>query len=333
KESDSITSEAPAPRLCHLVKWPDFPDYGFNLISQDNGEEIVVNVDPDSPADLAGLKAGDRILEVNGVSVKAAGEVVIQIKASLGEVRLLVLNQVAEQWYRTRGLVPRSTQPNVIYGKTPAVRPSNGAAMNAKNNMELPAKSPAREPADDSKLPDDAPRPRLCQLYKWPDFEGYGFSLHAEQGRDGQYVGKVDPDSPAEFAGLLEGDRIVEVNGASVENEDHRQLVQRIKAMPNKARLLVVNPEGDRWYRERGLKPTSSQPNVIVMETPVPRPTDPTPTVETLHENPVRVPSQAGWPTCILSHNTVIQWGQQQQTGRMEPPTLGSSTRNYANDS
>ena len=55
-----------------------------------------------------------------------------------------------------------------------------------------------------------APRPRLCHIVKWPDFDGYGFNLHAEKNRPGQFIGKVDPGSPAEMAGLREGDKIVE---------------------------------------------------------------------------------------------------------------------------
>ena len=35
----------------------------------------------------------------------------------------------------------------------------------------------------------------------------YGFNLHAEKNKPGQFVGKIDPGSPAEIAGLKEGDR------------------------------------------------------------------------------------------------------------------------------
>jgi len=58
---------------------------------------------------------------------------------------------------------------------------------------------------------DAAPRPRLCHLRKWPDFNGYGFNLHAERGKAGQFIGNVDPDSPAVAANLRPGDRIVQV--------------------------------------------------------------------------------------------------------------------------
>lgn len=121
-------------------------------------------------------------------------------------------------------------------------------------------------------LPDDAPSPRLCHLIKWPDFDGYGFNLHAERSNPGQFIGKIDDDSPAKLAGLQEGDRIVEVNGVNISNENHRQVVERIKSEPNETRLLVVDQETDLWYKEQDLVVKSSQLNVIYIRTPVPRP-------------------------------------------------------------
>ena len=47
-------------------------------------------------------------------------------------------------------------------------------------------------------FPDDAPAPRLCHLIKWHDFDGYGFNLHAERSNPGQFIGKIDDDSPAD---------------------------------------------------------------------------------------------------------------------------------------
>lgn len=76
-------------------------------------------------------------------------------------------------------------------------------------------------------MPDNAPRPRLCHVTKWAHFDGYGFNLHAEKSKPGQFIGKVDPGSPAEAAGLREGDRIVEVNGDNISMENHKQ-VRRI---------------------------------------------------------------------------------------------------------
>lgn len=65
-------------------------------------------------------------------------------------------------------------------------------------------------------------RPRLCFLTKGT--RGYGFHLHGERNRGGQFIRKVEPDSPADHGGLLPGDRVVEVNGENVEDECHHQV-------------------------------------------------------------------------------------------------------------
>lgn len=86
---------------------------------------------------------------------------------------------------------------------------------------------------------------RLCHVVKRPDFDGYGFNLHAEKGRPGQYIGKVDDGSPAEAAGLRQGDRIIEVNGTNITTETHKKVVELIKAVPNETKLLVIDPRAD----------------------------------------------------------------------------------------
>ncbi|XP_068229652.1 Na(+)/H(+) exchange regulatory cofactor NHE-RF1-like [Palaemon carinicauda] len=78
-----------------------------------------------------------------------------------------------------------------------------------------------------SEIPDNAPSPRLCIIVKWPDFEGYGFNLHAEKSKPGQFIGKIDANSPAEMAGLKQGDRIIEVNGVNIANENHKQILTK----------------------------------------------------------------------------------------------------------
>lgn len=52
-------------------------------------------------------------------------------------------------------------------------------------------------------------RPRLCHLRKGP--QGYGFNLHSDKSRPGQYIRSVDPGSPAAHSGLQAQDRLIEV--------------------------------------------------------------------------------------------------------------------------
>ncbi|KAG9340421.1 hypothetical protein JZ751_021534 [Albula glossodonta] len=54
--------------------------------------------------------------------------------------------------------------------------------------------------------------PRLCHLVR--SETGYGFNLHSEKARPGQYIRSLDPGSPADRAGLRPQDRLIEVTAA-----------------------------------------------------------------------------------------------------------------------
>ncbi|KTF77748.1 hypothetical protein cypCar_00027042, partial [Cyprinus carpio] len=97
-------------------------------------------------------------------------------------------------------------------------------------------------------------KPRLCVMKKGEN--GYGFHLHGEKGKTGQYIRKVERASPAQASGLRAGDRLVEVNGENVERETHHQVVQRIKAVEHETRLLVVDRETDEYFRRLRLSCT-----------------------------------------------------------------------------
>ncbi|KAL0102121.1 hypothetical protein PUN28_018573 [Cardiocondyla obscurior] len=115
---------------------------------------------------------------------------------------------------------------------------------------------------------DKAPCARLCHIVKWDDFNGYGFNLHAQKGKNGQFIGKVDDGSPSQAAGLRQGDRIVEVNEIDIANETHNQVVERIKAFANETKLLVVDQEADDYFRENNVIVKGTMPNVKVIKTP-----------------------------------------------------------------
>lgn len=51
--------------------------------------------------------------------------------------------------------------------------------------------------------------PRLCHLVKGE--RGYGFNLHNDKTKGGQFVQCVDPGSAAEGAHIRAGDKLVEV--------------------------------------------------------------------------------------------------------------------------
>lgn len=84
-------------------------------------------------------------------------------------------------------------------------------------------------------------RPRLCVLEKGES--GYGFHLHTERGKSGQFIRLVEPDTPASASGLLAGDRLMFVNGENVEDEGHQQVVSRIRATAGALKLIVADAD------------------------------------------------------------------------------------------
>ena len=95
--------------------------------------------------------------------------------------------------------------------------------------------------------------PRNCKVTKWPHFQGYGVMFLTEQARVGHFIVKIFDDSPAEAASLKEGDILIEVNGINIANETHQQVMQRIIAGGDQTILLVLDREGDDYYKSKGM--------------------------------------------------------------------------------
>ncbi|XP_077549674.1 uncharacterized protein LOC144162847 [Haemaphysalis longicornis] len=259
----ALSPDAPAIRLCHVVKWADYEGFGFNLHSEKSKPgQYLGKIDDGSPAQLAGLREGDRIVEVNGINISNENhkQVVERIKAVPNETKLLVVDPLADTWYKEHKIIIKNSLPTVKQCHNPVPRPgkkNSGASVGSDSSSQQAAAKAVVH------LPAGAPSARLCHLVRRADFDGYGFNLHADKQRKLQYVGAVDPGSPAEAAGLRANDTIVEVNGANVEGANHRDIVERIKSVPNETRLLVVDDGTAAWYKEHGVAIRGDLPNVI----------------------------------------------------------------------
>lgn len=69
--------------------------------------------------------------------------------------------------------------------------------------------------------------PRECALSK-QDGQSYGFFLRIEKDTAGHLVRVVEKGSPAERAGLRDGDRVLRINGVFVDGEEHKQVGGRL---------------------------------------------------------------------------------------------------------
>ncbi|KAM8876993.1 Na(+)/H(+) exchange regulatory cofactor NHE-RF1-like isoform 1-T1 [Synchiropus picturatus] len=95
-------------------------------------------------------------------------------------------------------------------------------------------------------------RPRLCVLEK--DADGYGFHLRGDKSKLGQFVRLVEQDTPAAASGLRAGDRLVFVNGQSVEGFSHQEVVAMIRAVSGALELIVVDAETMELLEKHKLK-------------------------------------------------------------------------------
>uniref|UniRef100_A0A3Q0RVS5 Na(+)/H(+) exchange regulatory cofactor NHE-RF n=1 Tax=Amphilophus citrinellus TaxID=61819 RepID=A0A3Q0RVS5_AMPCI len=244
------------PRLCFLVIGER--GYGFHLHGERNrGGQFVRKVEPGSSADLAGLRPGDRVVEVNGENVEneTHHQVVNRIREVPHRTRLLVVDRETDDYLRSHGL--DCTEGLAIEMGTLSPRPSPrqtpsqlSSLLNSPIGLTWKKKGPAVELL-----------PRVCHMVKGE--QGYGFNLHSDKKKRGQFVRAVDPDSPAERSGIRPGDRILEVNGVTTEGLRHSEVVGLIRAAGDKVHFLVVDQETDELFNRLGIIPTISHLKVI----------------------------------------------------------------------
>ncbi|XP_030592466.1 Na(+)/H(+) exchange regulatory cofactor NHE-RF2 [Archocentrus centrarchus] len=283
------------PRLCVMTKGEN--GYGFHLHGEKGKSgQFIRKVEAGSPAEASGLRAGDRVIAVNGINVEKEThhQVVQRIKAVDQKTRLLVVD--SETYESLRSLRLTATEEMAIIGSSsssppaspspaPSSTPSspikkreNGSVskqpITLSSQVQKPtrrspskaAKKEALAQAEDQTQPESQPRPqvdpselapRLCHLVR-SDTYGYGFNLHSDRSRPGQYIRSLDPGSPADRAGLRPQDRLVEVNGVNIEGMRHAEVVAFIKKGGNETWLLVVDPETDEHFKRRGVIPMVS---------------------------------------------------------------------------
>jgi len=125
-DTEPTDTAAPRARLCVLHSGHDGSVYGFTLRNDDSGSDggrpgqFVDSVDLDSPAAAAGLRSGDRIVEVNGVNVDqlSRDEVMERINCDDGDakdaVRLLVLDRDADDYFRAKDITVTSDMEHCV---------------------------------------------------------------------------------------------------------------------------------------------------------------------------------------------------------------------------
>ncbi|NXP68138.1 NHRF1 protein, partial [Chloropsis cyanopogon] len=223
----------PAARLCRLERGPD--GYGFHLHGEKGKPgQFIRLVEAGSPAERKGSSC-------------LPGSWGCSCCSLCGELRGHQVGQVSGC-----GCPSRVPWLQVLVNPQVKVKPGADELGVATWRGERPSRT---TPFTHRLFPlQEELRPRLCHMKKGPD--GYGFNLHSDKSRPGQYVRAVDPGSPAEAAGLAPQDRIIEVNGVCMEGKQHSDVVAAIKASGDETRLLVVDILTDEFFKKCKVVPS-----------------------------------------------------------------------------
>ncbi|XP_041715065.1 Na(+)/H(+) exchange regulatory cofactor NHE-RF1 isoform X1 [Coregonus clupeaformis] len=251
------------PRRCVLGKGSN--GYGFHLHGEKGKTgQFIRLVEPDSPAATAGLFAGDRLTFVNGDTVEGEShqQVVARIRATVGSLELIVVDAETAELLKKHNLECRKEY--VTEGiPLPGSESAHGDSAESKGtSREATATSAENGNLSPPRLNVSAKdwkadlRPRLCSMKKGA--KGYGFNLHSEKSKPGQYIRAVDEDSPAAKAGLKPQDKIVQVNSMSVVGMQHSEVVAAIKAGGDETSLLVVDREAEAFFNSCKVIPTEA---------------------------------------------------------------------------
>ncbi|XP_043958291.1 PDZ domain-containing protein 7-like isoform X1 [Gambusia affinis] len=215
-------------------------EHGLNI--------FVSKVEDDSTAQEAGLQVGDKLVEVNGVSLES-----ITMSSA---VKVLTGNN------RLRMVVRR-------VGKVPGIRYSKEKTtwvdlVHRRMVVEESGRTPS-EASSDSALQ------RIIHLFTTSDDYCLGFNIRG--GKEfglGIYVSKLDPGGLAEQNGIKIGDQILAANGVSFQDISHSSAVEVLKSHTH---IMLTMKEAGRYpaYKEmvaeyrwlnklaNGTQPSSSQ--------------------------------------------------------------------------
>uniref|UniRef100_A0A3Q2DWI1 PDZ domain containing 7 n=1 Tax=Cyprinodon variegatus TaxID=28743 RepID=A0A3Q2DWI1_CYPVA len=223
---------------------------GFSVRGgSEHGLSIFVSkVEDNSTAEEAGLQVGDKLVEVNGISLES-----ITMSSA---VKVLTGNN------RLRMVVRR-------VGKVPGIRYSKEKTtwvdlIHRRMVVEESGKTPS-EASSDSALQ------RIVHLYTTSDDYCLGFNIRG--GKEfglGIYVSKLDPGGLAEQNGIKIGDQILAANGVSFQEISHSSAVEVLKSHTH---IMLTIKEAGRYpaYKEmiaeyrwlnklaNGAQPSSSQ--------------------------------------------------------------------------
>ncbi|XP_057326673.1 protein lap4 isoform X4 [Microplitis mediator] len=218
---------------------------------------FISRVTEGGPADLAGLKVGDKVISVNGVSVVDVDHYdAVEVLKACGRVLVLViLREVtrivppSEQQSTRKDSVCSSLSTSRAPSATSYVS-STALSHNLENGDTL-----SRDYVKTKKIPEPLPAlnneetlvPVLVHTTLIRDQNGLGFSIAGGKGSlpfkdntDAIFISRITDGGVAQRDGkLLVGDRVVSINGVEMSEAKHEQAVSMLTGLERFVRLVV----------------------------------------------------------------------------------------------
>ncbi|XP_015176402.1 PREDICTED: protein lap4 isoform X7 [Polistes dominula] len=219
---------------------------------------FISRVTEGGPADLAGLRVGDKVISVNGVSVVNVDHYdAVEVLKACGRVLILVvLREVTRivPSYEQNSMRKDSLCSSLSTSRAPSAT-SYVSSTALSYNLENGDASSTHEAAKVKKLPEaltskTGSEPMVSVLIHTTlirDQNGLGFSIAGGEGSppvkdnsDAIYISRITDGGVAQKDGkLLVGDKVISINGVEMRGAKHEQAVALLTGLERFVRLVV----------------------------------------------------------------------------------------------
>ncbi|XP_063751106.1 NHERF family PDZ scaffold protein 4b isoform X2 [Eleginops maclovinus] len=233
-------------RRLHLVS--EGEGYGFllRLEKAPSGckSHVLRAMESGSPAEKAGMKDGELLLEVNGESVESLKheEIVDRVRQSGEQISLTTITLVGLEFNTQLGLSP------LLFCEDVAAERAKESCISASNAEQAPQKDM-----------DDSSKPRNCTVQKGP--LGFGFNLDSVPQGPGIFISQVAFGGSGQRAGLCVGDAVMEVDGQNVEDKYLEDVIMLVEEGGHFISLVVMHKNSYKMKREQTDTPTKDIPD------------------------------------------------------------------------
>ncbi|XP_035717797.1 protein lap4-like isoform X5 [Vespa mandarinia] len=219
---------------------------------------FISRVTEGGPADLAGLRVGDKVISVNGVSVVNVDHYdAVEVLKACGRVLILVvLREVTRivQSYEQNSMRKDSLCSSLSTSRAPSAT-SYVSSTALSHNLENGDTCNTHEAGKVKRLPEPLPtkagsEPMVSVLIHTTlirDQNGLGFSIAGGEGSppvkdnsDAIYISRITDGGVAQKDGkLLVGDKVISINGVEMRGAKHEQAVALLTGLERFVRLVV----------------------------------------------------------------------------------------------